>query len=307
MTLTIIGIHGLANKPKKETLANWWQQSVDEGLKKNQAITNPNYEFEMVFWADLLYKNLQHNDTDFDFDSLFNEEPYREAASGFPKPYDDNILDEVRRIGFDLFGGVVDRVKEATDTDILAHWVLARSLKDLAFYYDPERLIRDRQGTLRMARQVLMQELQSAITKHKHKPLMIVAHSMGSIIAYDVLRDMGQVDETAVVDHFVTIGSPLGLPLVKTNVFKERQHYAGKTALRTPTIVAKSWINFADRKDPVAFDTHLSDDYKPNKEGIGVKDDLVTNDYSNKGTRNHHKSYGYLRTPELSKHIADCL
>jgi surfactin synthase thioesterase subunit len=35
---------------------------------------------------------------------------------------------------------------------------------------------------------------------------------MGSIIAYDVLRMLEQ--RTSGIDHFVTIGSPLGLPIV---------------------------------------------------------------------------------------------
>ncbi len=44
------------------------------------------------------------------------------------------------------------------------------------------------------------------------------------------------------------------------------------------------------------------------RKGVPVEDDLVLNDYtSSKGKRNHHKSYGYLRTPELSEHIHDFL
>ena len=30
----IIGIHGLANKPNKKTLEDWWKKSILEGLKK---------------------------------------------------------------------------------------------------------------------------------------------------------------------------------------------------------------------------------------------------------------------------------
>ena len=49
------------------------------------------------------------------------------------------------------------------------------------------------------------------------------------------------------------------------------------------------------------LDTHLVDDYEPNDHGVQAKDDLVINGYvSRKGKANEHKSYGYLRTPELS-------
>jgi hypothetical protein len=69
--------------------------------------------------------------------------------------------------------------------------------------------------------------------------------------------------------------------------------------------VTYSVRNYAERRDPVAFDSHLRDDFGPNARDIRVVDDLVINNYrSPSGEPNYHKSYGYLRTPELSKHIA---
>ena len=43
----ITGIHGLANKPNKKTLEDWWKKSILEGLKKNCGIDNPVFDFEM--------------------------------------------------------------------------------------------------------------------------------------------------------------------------------------------------------------------------------------------------------------------
>ena len=61
------------------------------------------------------------------------------------------------------------------------------------------------------------------------------------------------------------------------------------------------WTNLADRRDPVSLDIRLRDDYDENDRGVKVKDDLVYNDYVNgEGEGNAHKSYGYLRTPELT-------
>ena len=99
------------------------------------------------------------------------------------------------------------------------------------------------------------------------------------------------------------------MPHVKKKIIVERT-YAGqkKNRVRTPTIVTERWVNYADRNDPVALDVHLRDDYKPNKRGVQVEDDLVANGYqSPAGEANHHKSYGYLRTPELSEHIKNFL
>jgi len=102
-----------------------------------------------------------------------------------------------------------------------------------------------------------------------------------------------------VIEHFITIGSPPGLPHV---VKKMKERHA---SLRTPTVVRR-WSNFADRRDPVATDEHLADDYRANVFGVRVDDDLVLNDWrSDTGADLFHKSYGYLRTPELSRVLAE--
>ena len=66
-----------------------------------------------------------------------------------------------------------------------------------------------------------------------------------------------------------------------------------------------TWKKIADRRDWVAFDTHLADDYEPNAQGVKVEDDLVIITYVSPktGRANEHKSYGYLRAPELSRLI----
>ena len=119
---------------------------------------------------------------------------------------------------------------------------------------------------------------------------------MGSIIAYDVLREIGRNDPHFRLRHFVTIGAPLGLPHV---IYKIREEHG---RARTPSVVDR-WTNFADRRDPVAFDVHLRGDFRANDRGVRVVDDLVINDYP----RNPHKSYGYLRAPEVTDAIRDFL
>ena len=87
MTSVIVGIHGLANKPDKQTLTQWWEAAIREGLEKNCGLRDPQFELVMVYWADLLYKYHQHQDPDFDFDDLHNEQVYLPAASGALRKY----------------------------------------------------------------------------------------------------------------------------------------------------------------------------------------------------------------------------
>lgn len=308
MSKIIIGIHGLANKPKKEVLADYWREAIAEGLSKNLGISNPQLDFRMVYWADLLYKNPLHDDANYGFDTLYNDEPYVPADDGALVTYEDGWKDDVTVWGRGLVGAGVDQLKQHFGMDALADWVLGKLAKDLAFYYDPQREILGRDDRPARASEVLCAELRDVLQAEKSKETMLIAHSMGSIIAYDTLRDLGRDAPGQVeVKELVTIGSPLGLPHVKHKIREERGY---DPRVRTPSVVTGSWINFADRKDPVAADPHLADDYEANKTGVRVKDDLVLNDYhkpNRPDDRNHHKSYGYLRTPEMSAKIKEFL
>ena len=156
------------------------------------------------------------------------------------------------------------------------------SFADLAAYYATEkerREIRDR--------------LSKVLARHRDKSILLIAHSMGSIIAYDVLREH-EKSNPVTVQHLVTIGSPLGLPIV---TFHVRREFGGTV---TPAGVRR-WSNMADPGDKVALDNNLADEYTANASGITVRDILVYNEYRNhEGKPNKHKSFGYLRAPELS-------
>ncbi|MEW6533996.1 MAG: alpha/beta hydrolase [Candidatus Auribacterota bacterium] len=303
MKKVIIGIHGLANKPPKESLEKWWKQSILEGLAKNCGLNNPKFDFKMVYWADLLYKYPLHDDQNFNFDKLYNTEPYIEAKPGALKKYKDSWKDAIRAKALDLAGLTLDKFKnDHPYVGVFADWALDKLLRDLAFYYDNGRKIKSRSGELELARKVLQDELKKALLENKDNDIMLIAHSMGTIISYDVLRDLGQSTEKIGISHFITIGSPLGLPHVKGKIIQERKY---DPSVRTPSIVTNKWINFSDKKDPVAVDIHLRDDYAQNDNGIQVIDDVILNDYQkpSDNKNNHHKSYGYLRAPELSESI----
>ncbi len=263
----IIGIHGLANKPEKETLAKWWEAAMVEGLNKNSRLPVTSLDFLSVYWADVMYPAPDPK-----------PDAYREAKPGALKYYKDGWMDYLRSRVLDVGGDFLDFMKDKLDIDNTAELALKKKLPDLYRYYKDEAVRKELRGRLK-----------KAIVDNRDRRLMLVAHSMGSIIAYDVLRQLGKEDPSLSVEHFVTIGSPLGLPHVKHMIVKESPF------IRTPSIVRK-WTNLADRRDPVAVDIHLRDDYDENYAGVKVRDDLVMNDWGGI----NHKSYGYLRTPEFS-------
>lgn len=302
MSKIIIGIHGLANKPARQVHREGWLKAMQEGLEKNTAHMAPPVfamaaeRFADVYWADLMYSAPK------------DEEPYVPAKPGALRLYKDKFRDDLRAQLQGALGWVADNVKGTLGFDRLTEAVLDAKLKDLALYYDNQRTIIDRGQTQRHARAVLQDELMAVMRPFKGEDIMLLSHSMGSIIAYDTLRRLGREEPDWRVNHFVTAGSPLGLPQVK---LKAEEFFAagmyGDDTLRTPTIVSGTWLNFADPKDPAAFDTHLGDDFGANASGVCVRDDLILNDYEWQGKANRHKIFGYLRAPEFTRHLNDFL
>ena len=125
--------------------------------------------------------------------------------------------------------------------------------------------------------------------------VLLAAHSMGSIIAYDALRMLERENPSVQVEHLVTLGSPLGLAEVRAKIAEENG------AARVPNNIDR-WTNLADNRDLAAVAGKLVEVFARNDRGVGVNDMAVVNAYLRpNGSANRHKSYGYLRTPEFSE------
>ncbi len=275
MSHLIIGVHGLANKPNAQTLDDGWNSAVCEGLQHLSGSATPpeNVNLQTVYWADLFYDS-EDNKPENAYHPA-SESKHAIAASS------ENYLDAMRAWIGDTFEKPLEFLKQRGMLNGLADKAIGRYLKDLDGYYDDKA-----------KRNATRQRLIDCLLKNQHRRIMLVGHSMGSIIAYDVLRILGSMDKKHSIDHFITIGSPLGLPHVQAKIAKEFG------SLRAPSVVNK-WTNFADRRDPVALDSHLRRDYQANSNGIRPEDDMVLNDWGGI----FHKSYGYLRCPEFSEQV----
>jgi hypothetical protein len=85
----------------------------------------------------------------------------------------------------------------------------------------------------------------------------------------------------------------------------EQKNTAHLTRLQVPENITNCWYNLSDLRDRVAINYNLADDYDPNSAGLSIIDKQVSNTYEYDGVSNPHKSYGYLRTPEMSEIIYD--
>lgn len=272
----IIGIHGLANKPPADEKTRWWRASIAEGLSRNEAVPDPAFSFEFVYWADLRYEAPLSEDE--------NREPYRPYDGEGPLPAGDEAPTVTAKdVLAPVYAGI-ERVEEATGVTLVDDVILEHRFDDLWHYHAETGFARD-------VRARLIERLRA----HRDRRILLAAHSMGSVIAYDALRLLEREDPSLRVEHLVTAGSPLGLAKVKLKF--EAEH----GAIRVPNNVS-AWTNLADGGDVVAIMGALGADYGPSDTGVPVVDRRVVNGYLRpNGEANRHKSYGYLRTPEFSR------
>jgi len=128
---------------------------------------------------------------------------------------------------------------------------------------------------------------------------------MGTIVTYDVLT---RVTPDIKVNTLVTIGSPLGNPIVMSRIAAEQldaQHQV--KALKTPENITGKWFNLSDLDDKITINYTLRDEYEANSAGVLPEDFIVSNNYNYQGRKNPHSSYGYLRTPEMARIINNFL
>lgn len=288
MSKVIIGIHGLGNKPKKELLEEWWKSAILEGFDQVK-LKPPKFKLELVYWADLIYDQAENLEITDKKDPYFLEEPY--TLSPHPKlPEKDYSF---RKKILQFIENQLEKVFLNDDlslnykgiNDIIMH----RYFKELEMYYSDT-------GKQRMLKQNTRRRLFNVLEKYKFDDILLIGHSMGSIIAYDVLQF--ELKRRS-IHTFVSMGSPIGLPFIRSKIADEmREHYENFT-IKTPYCISNAWLNFADLEDKIALNFDLSNDFAPNSKGIFPTDFEIVNDYENRGVKNPHKSFGYLRNPKF--------
>ena len=292
MSKIIIGIHGLGNKPPKNLLEKWWKDSIIEGLKNNNYKLK-DFEFELCYWSDILHETpLNPNETDNESETYLSEPyvPFEKKGEKKEHSFREQALEYLEKYSDKILVNGVLSFNIASLTDMFIH----RHFRDLEIYYSLSFI--NYKGKKRLARDVIIERLTDLISKHKNKEILLVAHSMGSIIAYDALMDY--VPEIK-VNMLITIGSPLGQKYVigKINLEKNAEP---ETKLPVPENISSRWTNFYDLEDVVAINYNLADYFTPNSDGIKIFDEEIENNYSYNEKENPHKSYGYLRADKFS-------
>lgn len=136
------------------------------------------------------------------------------------------------------------------------------------------------------------------------RPVLLLAHSMGSVIALDTLWQLSR-DRSypAKISLLLTLGSPLGQSFVQRRLLGH-----GETgAARYPAVIRR-WINVAAVGELTAVDMTLADDFAEMRElGLveSISDRTTYNWYRDHGALNVHAEYGYLANRDTAVLVAE--
>ncbi len=302
-------IHGIGNQPTPERMLTNWKRALADG-GDGVDLDAVGVTSSAVYWADVMYA--ESSDASEDKESVLFEgvtagevpqidEEYLEGASGDERAFLEEMIEK-----FHLDADESIPVPDLEDVDesvayqleaVPLPWFVKRPLMRI-FLRDVHHYLFNsshspRPGESFRVRDEIRSRFVEDLDAVDTRPHVIIAHSMGTVISYDVLK---RVSESNEVDALVTLGSPLGLSEIQDQMEPEhtkRDGFPGK---------AGAWTNVADGLDPVcAVDPGLANDYR--RDGDEV---IIDVSVKNSGVFRHPVGK-YLRQTAVQSAVASAL
>jgi hypothetical protein len=315
----IIFVHGLAKKPPPAKLEEIWRWGLSRPDPNGEAFPNPNPGIDLDvegvpalfnYYADVFYGE--------DYETEFGS--YYEAESAVVRP--DN-LDAVagqlqppqpddereRRFLAELERKMSEQPTPPTPPSVLAapevanaaqfeiaSWLpgpvkqaIIKKAAMEAYYFLFDKEYQRTDGQRFKVRQELRRRLLDNLGEAGQRAgkIVLVTHSMGTMVAYDVLRNC---PGCLPVDTLFTLGSPLGIKEVEDELVA-----AGQDRVDFPAATLRRWINIYDPLDPIcAADPRFANDYRE-VNGKRVEDVRESNWGSWRHTSTHYLAGKLLR------------
>lgn len=313
-------IHGISNMPPKEKLLESWLAALsDGGLDLDTAAVTSS----MVYWADVVYAEPYGGGAGYEsVDAALGT-----AATDDDLAWVESLPAEERRVAEALIGKLeLDKEPPGGDRAALPErpvgegggedggedggydfeaiplpWfiksrVMKRLLKDVHHYLFNASFSPRPDETYEVRTHIRERFVDQLIEDAAgcDGPHVVVAHSMGTVISYDCLKN---VERAPSIDGYITVGSPLGISEIHDNFDPS---YSRRDAFPSQKLRGE-WINLYDRLDPVAFDARIANDYQRGGECV-ITDERVRN-----GGRWRHSSGKYYRQEVFREHLARLL
>jgi hypothetical protein len=282
-TPTVVYVHGAGNKPPPQELKRAWDQDLfgrDMGPQTR-----------MAHYADLLHATpgtigADACTQDEALAALVAAVGTAEAANGEGDLFA-GLTPQGQRLALSLSLSMATQAASQPPTvpeSLTEVLPLPSSLRRLLLRQLLQRLIPDADAYFFTDRKEPIRQRVRQALDAAAEPTVVISHSLGTVIAYDVLREQRFAGRA--VPLLVTLGSPLGYTEIQDVVAKP---------LRLPAPV-QLWANFADPLDVVTLDTSLADEFQG---APRIIDALVNNP-----SPNSHAACGYLSARRVRSTVA---
>jgi hypothetical protein len=290
----IVFVHGLGKKPSPENLRKIWLDALSTNNPRPDVFATPNYglDFDTLgydsafcYWANVFYGN----DYETDFTSYLESardsnleisigkaEGLTSVSLDLPSvseltPREQRLVDAIEKQLIARLSEIPSELQQQPLTGSnsqeryeIASWlptpikqaVIKKAAMEAYYYLFDKEYVSPSTGQTYWVRAELRKRLieQLHAAAARGKKIVIVSHSMGTMLAYDVLRN---VPTCPLVRGLITIGSPLGIAEVQ-----EELRATDAKQIDFPAEKLESWINIYDPLDPVCgLDPKLNNDY----------------------------------------------
>jgi hypothetical protein len=265
-------IHGISNKPDPATLLEQWRVALldDDGID----LAAFGVSSSMVYWADVLYPQpapvgAAQEANAFELEQGLDEEatdltwllavPPEQQAFVARLAADVGLASVVPGPGDQPDLIVPDSPLEAVPLPALLKRRLMRVFLRDVHHYLFNATFSPRPGETYQVRDEVRARAARALRDgaRNRGPHIVLCHSMGTVIGYDVLTDVVEIPP---IDALITVGSPLGLSEVQAGLTPP---WTAADGWPTARLGDRYWANVYDRLDPVCgVDSRIANDYR---------------------------------------------
>lgn len=262
-------IHGMGNKPSPEELVESWRSSLSLGTNGFD-LERHGVAVRMVYWADVLYERPLPSRPEHESIADHTDEmtdPGDDWQTGLA-PAEAKWLERLTQTLDGKAAGPCRAPAVPSDASLervplpqATKKALMRTFLRDVHHYGFDSLHSPRPDVAYRVRAEIRRRTVNLLHEAADRPHVVVAHSMGTIIAYDCLK---RVPDCPAIDALITLGSPLGLDEVQDLLRPETTGGDGWTPSDgfPSGKLRHRWVNVYDHYDVVAaLDPRLANDF----------------------------------------------